>query len=88
VILKDVLEWFATLSGITAALMISADLGRRITGWGFVLFAVQSIAWIAFAQMDDTDGLMMQNGVLFFVNLLGIYRYLIRKRPPGTAEAA
>ena len=83
--LAETLEWYATISGIIAALMLASDLGRKVTGAGFVLFCTMNIAWIVFAQMDDTGGLMTQNIVLFFVNLLGVYRYLIRKRAPGAA---
>lgn len=83
--LVEALEWYATVSGIIAALMIAADWDRRVTGWGFVLFCTMNIAWIGFALMDGTGGLVAQNGVLFAINLLGIYRYLIRKRAPGAA---
>ena len=82
------LEWFATIGGIIAAFMISLDFGRRVTGWGFVLFAFASIAWIGYGLMDEEGGLLTQNIVLFGINLLGIYRYLIRKRPPGAPEGA
>jgi hypothetical protein len=75
------LEWFATIGGIIAAFMISLDFGRRVTGWGFVLFTFASLAWIAYGLMDGEGGLLTQNVVLFGINLLGIYRYLIRKRP-------
>jgi hypothetical protein len=36
-----------------------------------------NIAWIAFAQMDDTGGLMWQNIILFGVNLIGVWQYLL-----------
>jgi len=81
----EILEWYATISGVIAALMLAGDFGRRITGYAFILFCTMNIAWIAFAQMDDTGGLMWQNIILFFVNALGIYRYLIRKKPPVPA---
>ena len=81
VTLAGFLEWYATVSGIVAALMIAADISRRITGWGFILFCTMNAAWIWFALIDDTGGLVTQNAVLFFVNLLGIYRYLIRSKP-------
>ena len=83
--LAEGLEWFATIGGIVAALMISLDLGRRATGWGFVLFAFASIGWIGYGLLDEEGGLLTQNIVLFGINLLGIYRYLIRKRPVGQA---
>ena len=77
----SLLEWYATISGIVAALMIAADINRKVTGWGFVLFCTMNIAWIGFGMIDDTGGLTTQNIVLFGINALGIYRYLIRKRP-------
>jgi hypothetical protein len=81
----DILEWYATISGIIAALMIAADFNRKVTGWGFVLFCTMNAAWIWFALIDETGGLMTQNIVLFFINVLGIYRYLVRKKAPGAA---
>src|SRR3546814_13907294 len=55
------LEWFATIGGIIAAFMISLDFGRRVTGWGFVLFAFASVAWIGYGLMDAEGGLLTQN---------------------------
>ena len=75
--MADILEWYATVSGVVAALMLAGDFGRKVTGFGFVLFCTMNIAWILFAQMDDTAGLMWQNIILFAVNALGIYQYLL-----------
>lgn len=75
------LKWFASISGIVAAFMVSLDLGRRITGWGFVIFVGSSLAWIAGALMASDEPLWSQNLVLFGINLFGVYRYLIRKKP-------
>jgi hypothetical protein len=79
--LMDVLKWFASISGIIAAFMVSLDNGRRITGWGFALFVASSIAWISGAIMDDEFALLSQNVILFGINIFGVYRYLIRKKP-------
>ncbi|MDQ4086702.1 MAG: hypothetical protein M3177_01605 [Pseudomonadota bacterium] len=75
--LADFLEWYATISGIVAALMVAADVNRKVTGWGFILFCTMNVAWIGFALMDNTGGLVTQNVVLFFVNVLGIWQYLL-----------
>ena len=75
--LAEILEWYATISGVIAAIMLAGDFGRRVTGFGFILFCTMNIAWIAFAQMDDTGGLMWQNIVLFVVNLVGVWQYLL-----------
>jgi len=78
--LAEILEWYATISGVIAALMLAADINRKVTGFGFVLFCTMNIAWIAFARMDDTGGLMWQNIVLFGVNLIGVWQYLLSPR--------
>lgn len=75
------LKWFASISGVIAAFMVALDLGRRLTGWGFALFVASSIAWIAGALMTSDEPLWSQNMVLFGINVFGVYRYLIRKKP-------
>ena len=74
----DMLEWYATISGIIAATMLASDLGRKVTGFGFILFCTMNIAWILWAQTQpEGGGLTWQNGVLFAVNLIGVWRYLL-----------
>lgn len=77
--LTDVLKWAASISGIVAAFMVSLDFGRRVTGWGFVLFVGSSLCWISGATLTGDWALGTQNVTLFGINLLGVYRYLIRK---------
>lgn len=78
----EILKWFASISGIVAAFMVSLDNGRRVTGWGFALFVASSIAWITGAMLDGEEALLSQNLVLFGINVFGVYRYLIRKKAP------
>jgi uncharacterized membrane protein len=77
VTLVSIVEWYATISGVIAAIMLAGDFGRRVSGFAFILFCTMNIAWIAFAQMSDTEGLMAQNIVLFGVNVVGIWQYLL-----------
>ncbi len=84
----EALKWTASISGVTAAFMVSLDCGRRVTGWGFALFVGSSLCWIAGALMSRDGPLWSQNLVLFGINLLGVYRYLIRKRPPSDRRRA
>ncbi|MBM3927720.1 MAG: hypothetical protein FJ335_04570 [Sphingomonadales bacterium] len=65
---------------MTAAFMVSLDSGRRVTGWGFVIFVASAVAWIAGAVLTRDWALTSQNGVLLGINLFGVYRYLIRKK--------
>jgi hypothetical protein len=79
--LVDVLKWSASISGVVAAFMVSLDLGRRVTGWGFALFVASSLCWIVGALMASDEALWSQNLFLFGINVFGVYRYLIRKKP-------
>ena len=77
----DLVEWYATISGVIAALMLASDLGRKVTGFGFVLFCTMNVAWIVHAQSQpEGGGLTWQNGILFAVNLLGVYQYLLSSK--------
>ena len=78
----NVLQWYGAIAGTIAALVVSLDLGRRATGWAFVLFVTASVAYVAWGFLNDEGkAVAWQNTVLFVVNLIGVYRYLIRKMP-------
>ncbi|HEX8579405.1 MAG TPA: hypothetical protein VIA98_14075 [Allosphingosinicella sp.] len=86
----NVLQWYGAIAGTIAALVVSLDLGRRATGWAFVLFVTASVAYVAWGFLNDEGkAVAWQNTVLFVVNLIGVYRYLIRKLPvhPETQKA-
>lgn len=78
----DLVKWYAAISGTIAAFMVSLDSGRRVTGWGMVIFVTSSIAWITGALLSGDEPLGAQNMVLLGINGFGVYRYLIRKRNP------
>jgi hypothetical protein len=80
--LIEICKWYASISGIAACFMVSLDLGRRLTGWGFALFVSSSIGWITGALLSSDEPLLTQNAVLICINCFGVYRYLIRKRAP------
>ncbi len=74
------MKWFATAATTVAALIVALDIGRRSTGWGFVLFTVGSVAWVIGAVLASDWALTTTNAVLFVINLVGVYQYLIRKK--------
>lgn len=80
------LEWFGALGAIVAAGLIAADLGRRVTGWAFVLFVVVSLAWVASGLIHATWPLVAQNGLLLAVNGWGVWQYLIDPRKKRVIE--
>lgn len=76
------LQWYGAIAGAIAALIISLDLGRRATGWAFVIFVTASLALIAWGFLSgEAEGIGTQNVILFVINVIGVYRYLIRKKP-------
>lgn len=84
------LEWFGAIGAIIAAAMIASDLGRRWTGWAFVLFVAVSVAWIVSGLMNTTMPIVVQNGLLLAINGWGVWQYLLspkKKREIEKAEA-
>jgi hypothetical protein len=63
-----------------AAMMTAANLGARVTGWGFVVFMVGSIAWSIVGVTSGQTNLIATNGFLTFVNLIGVWRWLGKQR--------
>ena len=77
--MAEFIPWIATAATITAALMTASNLGSRITGYGFVVFTVGSIAWLAVGLMSGQQPLLWTNVVLTGLNLFGIWRWLGRQ---------
>ena len=82
-------NWVAPIATTLAAIMVAANLGTRITGWGFVVFSIGSIGWIVIGAVTGQANLLWQNVFLLGVNVVGIWRWLgIRARYEKGAEAA
>jgi hypothetical protein len=75
----DTISWIATAATILAALMTAANLGTRITGIGFGVFLVGSLAWTATGLLTGQPALTWTNVVLTFLNLFGMWRWLGRQ---------
>lgn len=88
--LQDIFGWIAPIATTIAALMTAANLGSRVTGWGFVLFTVGSLAWSTVAISTDQTNLLLTNGFLTLVNIVGIWRWLGRqaRHEDGSAAAS
>lgn len=80
----DILQYYGAGAALLAALIVSMDFGRRVTGWAFVLFVTSSIALVSWGFLqEDSEGIGWQNVGLFLINCNGVYRYLIRKKEPS-----
>jgi hypothetical protein len=88
--LQDLAGWIAPIATGAAALMTAANLGSRVTGWGFVVFTIGSLAWGTVGISTGQTNLLLTNGFLTIVNLVGIWRWLGRqaKHEDGSAAAS
>lgn len=74
------LQYYGAGAATLAALVVSLNLGRRITGWAFVLFVTSSIALTLWGFLaEDSEGIGWQNIALLGINVVGVWRYLISK---------
>lgn len=77
--MEQIASWIAPVATTIAACMTAANLGTRVTGWGFVVFTVGSLAWTAYGMTTGQANLLWQNLFLTLVNLIGVWRWLGRR---------
>ena len=77
--MADTISWAATIATIIAASMTAANLGSRITGYGFCVFLVGSLTWLTTGYLTGQPALMWTNVVLSVLNVFGIWRWLGRQ---------
>lgn len=77
--MADLISWAATAATIIAACMTASNLGARITGYGFAVFTVGSLAWLATGFLTGQPALLWTNIVLTGLNLFGVWRWLGRQ---------
>ena len=75
----EILAWVAPAATILAALVTASNLGVRITGWGFVVYTIGSLAWLALGLTVGPSSLVWQNVILFPLNIFGVWRWLGRQ---------
>jgi hypothetical protein len=71
------LEWIAAVGTMIAASLLAADLGRKVTGWGFVLFCAVAVTWIVSGLTSDAIPIAAMNSVLLLINVYGVWQYLL-----------
>ncbi|MCL6730532.1 PRC-barrel domain containing protein [Sphingomonas hankyongi] len=88
--MADTISWVATVATIIAASMTAANLGSRITGYGFCVFLLGSLSWLAAGLSTSQPALVWTNIVLTILNIFGIWRWLGRqaKVEEGARSAA
>lgn len=77
--MTEIIPWIATIATILAAFLTAANLGPRITGYGFCVFLVGSVAWVATGFLTSEPALIWTDSVLTVLNVFGIWRWLGRQ---------
>jgi hypothetical protein len=78
--LLDALQYYGAGAATLAALIVSLNIGRRWTGWAFVIFVTSSIALIGWGFLQvNSEGIGWQNIAMLAINIVGVWRYLISK---------
>jgi hypothetical protein len=77
--MTDIVSWVATVATVIAASMTASNLGTRITGYGFCVFLIGSLAWLATGILTHQPALMWTNVVLTLLNIFGVWRWLGRQ---------
>ena len=80
------LEWIAALGTMLAAALIAADLGRKATGWGFVLFCAVAVTWIVSGLSSDALPIAAMNGILLVINAWGVWQFLLSPKNKAKLE--
>jgi hypothetical protein len=77
--MAETISWVATIATIVAAFMTASNLGSRITGYGFAVFTVGALCWIAVGLFTHQPALLWTNVVLTVLDIFGIWRWLGRQ---------
>ncbi|MGI8930872.1 MAG: PRC-barrel domain-containing protein [Sphingomicrobium sp.] len=77
--MEPFVTWVAPVATTIAALLTASNLGSRITGYGFIVFTIGSLAWLALGIATGQPNLLWQNVILTVLNVFGIWRWLGRQ---------
>lgn len=75
--LNGPLEWIAAIGTVVAASLLAADLGRKVTGWGFVLFCAVAVTWIIIGLRTSAMPIAAMNAMLLLINAYGVWQYML-----------
>lgn len=84
--MNGTLEWIAAIGTMIAAGLIAADLGRKATGWGFVLFCAVAATWIVSGLTSGAMPIAAMNAILLVINAWGVWQYLLNPKNKAKLE--
>jgi hypothetical protein len=70
-------EWVGCLTGLCGSALLA--LNNKYSGWGFVLYLVSNVAWIAYGIATHANGLIVMQIGFTITGVLGIWNWLVVK---------
>ena len=61
-----------------AAALVAANLNARVTVIGFVIIIAACIVWTIDGWIEGKASLVIQNVILLFINVIGVWRWYPR----------
>src|SRR5690348_2647573 len=80
------LEWIAAIGTMLAAALVAADLGRKVTGAGFVLFCAVALMWVVSGVTSGALPIAAMNAILLVINAWGVWQYLLNPKKKKVIE--
>ena len=68
----------AAVMTVIAAALVAANWNARLPVAGFIIFIIASLAWMIDGWLESKASLVIQNGVLLLINVLGVWRWLTK----------
>ena len=83
--IETLLQWSGAGFGIASTLLLALNLGRVASGIAFIGYSISSAFLVAWALMENANGILTMQLVYLVLNSIGVYRWLIRPAKPGDA---
>lgn len=79
------IDWLATACGLTGVYLI----GNR-NKWGFVVFMMASLSWIAFGTITGSYAVVIGSMIFLFLHARGMYKWVRQdaRNAESTADAS
>ena len=74
----DVVEWGGTAFGMAGAALLAVNCSASRFGW--LLFWISNVFWIAFGLMFGHKGFTLQQFFFVLTSSLGVYRWIVFPR--------
>lgn len=69
------IEWAQMVTGCTAALIVSANLGSTWVFWAMCMFLIKDSMMAVFARIHGYTGILVSSLIYILIDMIGVYRW-------------